>query len=438
MISWTAALGILIGGCILIVLAGLPVAAAFLTIDLLGAYLFFGGEGGLRQLVMSIRNNLASFTLVSIPLFILMGELMFHTRLGTRAIEAVEIWIGRVPGRLSLVSVFGGALFSTVSGSSVATTAFLGSQLLPEMEQRGYKPQMSVGPIIGSGGLAMMIPPSALAILLAALMNVSAAGLLIATIVPGVLMAVAYSLYIIVACLLRPDLAPPYDAPRPPMRKRLRLTFTGIVPIAAIVAAVILLIFLGIATPTESAAVGALVTIVIGIGTRTMSLKVLKRSLLGTVRLSVMMLAIIAVSMAFSQLLAFSGATAGLLRFITGFDLDPTVLVLAMIAILLLLGCFMDNLSMVMVAIPIFLPIVNALGLDPMWFAVILMISMGIANLTPPFGLLLFVIKGVAPPSITLRQIYAAAVPFVLCDLAVMLGVLAFPALATFLPALMR
>lgn len=438
MISWTAALGILIGGCILIVLAGLPVAAAFLTIDLVGAYLFFGGEGGLRQLVISIRNSLTSFTLVSIPLFILMGELMFHTRLGARAIEAVEIWIGRVPGRLSLVSVFGGALFSTVSGSSVATTAFLGSQLLPEMERRGYHPQMSVGPIIGSGGLAMMIPPSALAILLAALMNVSAAGLLIATIVPGVMMAIAYSVYIIVVCALRRDLAPAYDAPRRPLSERLRVTVTGILPIALIVFTVIFLIFFGVATPTESAAIGALVTMIMGLFSRTMTFSVLRASLIGTVRLSVMMLAIIAVSMAFSQLLAFSGATAGLLRFITGFELEPIVLVLAMIAILLLLGCFMDNLSMVMVAIPIFLPIITALGLDPMWFAVILMISMGIANLTPPFGLLLFVMKGVAPPSITLRQIYAAAMPFVLCDLVVMAAILVAPGLTTFLPMLMR
>lgn len=437
MMAWTTSLGLLFGLCVVLLLAGLPVAVGFLAADLVGAYLFFGGEAGLRQLVLNVEDSLTNFSLISIPLFILMGELMFHTRLGARAIETVEMWIGRLPGRLSLVSVFGGALFSTLSGSTVATTAFLGAQLLPEMKERGYKPLMSIGPLIGSGGLAMMIPPSALAILLAALMGISAGDLLIATILPGLLMAACYVIYIVGACSIRPDLAPAYEPEKKTLAEKLYITLTGAVPLVAIIFVVIGLIFLGVATPSESAALGALVTILLGIVTRRMSFAVLKASLVGTVRLSTMMLIIIAASTAFGQILAFSGATAGLLGFITGFGFEPWVMVVVMQLILLVLGCFMDNLSMVMIALPIFLPLIKAAGLDPMWFAVVLMINMDLANLTPPFGLLLLVMKGVAPPEVTMRQIYAAAFPFVVCDLLVMGAVIGFPWIATYLPSLM-
>lgn len=437
MTAWAISLFVLVGLAVALLLSGLPVAVAFLSVDIFGAYWFFGGGAGLRQLVQNIEDSLTSFNLVSIPLFILMGEFMFHTRMGARAIEIVEMWFGRIPGRLSLVSVFGGAVFSTLSGSSVATTAFLGSQLLPEMRSRGYKPLMSVGPLIGSGGLAMMIPPSALAILLAALMSVSAGDLLIATILPGVLMAICYVVYIVAACTIRPDLAPAYEPDRKSLAEKLSITFAGVVPLLAIVFVVVGLIFLGVATPSESAALGALATALLGLATRRMDFAVLKAAIMGTMRLSTMMMIIIAASVTFGQILAFSGATSGLLGYITAFDLEPWMMVIIMQLILLVLGCFMDNLSMVMIAIPIFLPLINAAGLDPMWFAVVLMINMDLANLTPPFGLLLLVMRGVAPPDISMRQIYQAAFPFVICDLVVMGAVIGFPEIATFLPSLM-
>ena len=436
--TWVASLILLIGGSITLVMIGLPVAVSFLLVNIVGAFTFFGGEGGMRQLVMNIEDSLSNFGLVSIPLFILMGELMFHMKLGQRAISAVEIWIGRVPGRLSLVSVFGGAMFSTVSGSSVATTAFLGAQLLPEMQERKYHPMMSVGPIIGSGSLAMMIPPSALAILLAALMNISAGGLLIATIIPGLLMALFYAVYLIGACVMFPHLAPRYEAVQPPLSEKLKITASGLLPILAILFMVVGLIFLGYASPTESAALGAITSAVLGWSSGNMTWAAIRTSIEGTVKLSVMMLIIIGVSIAFSQILAFSGATAGLLNFITQFNLPPIALILVMMLILLVLGCFMDNLSMVMVAIPIFLPLVHAMGLDPIWFAVLLMINMDIANLTPPFGLLLFVMRGVAPPEITLKHIYAAAVPFVIIDLIILGMIIGFPELTSWLPSMMR
>ncbi|MBW7851360.1 MAG: TRAP transporter large permease subunit [Rhodospirillales bacterium] len=436
--EWWWSLSLLLGTTLALVFAGMPVALAFLLTDVVGALLFFGGLPGLKQLASNLEESLTTFSLLPVPLFILMGELMFHSQMGAKAIDAVEAWIGRVPGRLALVSVFSGTLFSTVSGSSVATTAFLGSQLLPEMERRGYSRVLSMGSIMGSGGLAMMIPPSAIAILLAALANVSAGGLLIAGILPGILMAICYVVYIVGITTLKPELAPPY-APQPvPLAEKLRASLTQVAPLAVIIFLVVGLIFFGVATPSESAALGALGTAALAAVMGRMNWDVMKRSLMGATRLSAMMFLIIAASMLFSQILAFSGSTAGLMELTGGLDLHPLVIVLIMQLILLVLGSFMDNLSMVMIAMPIFLPLIQGMQLDPMWFCLLIMINMDLANLTPPFGLLLFVMKGVAPVGTTMRQIYLAGLPFVACDLIVMGAVMLFPSLALWLPSLMR
>lgn len=436
--EWWWSLSLLLGTTLMLVFAGMPVAIAFLLTDVVGALLFFGGLPGLKQLASNLEESLTTFSLLPVPLFILMGELMFHSRMGAKAIDAVEAWIGRVPGRLALVSVFSGALFSTVSGSSVATTAFLGSQLLPEMERRGYNRMLSIGSIMGSGGLAMMIPPSAIAILLAALANVSAGGLLIAGILPGVLMAICYAVYIVGVTLAKPHLAPAYVPERVPLAAKLRASLTQVAPLALIIFLVIGLIFFGVATPSESAALGVVGTAVLAAAMGRMDRDVLKRSLMGATRLSAMMFLIIAASMLFSQILAFSGASAGLMELATGVHLHPLVMVLIMQLVLVVLGAFMDNLSMVMIAMPIFLPLVHGMHLDPMWFCLLVMINMDLANLTPPFGLLLFVMKGVAPVDTTMRQIYLAGLPFVACDLVVMGAVMLFPPLALWLPSLMR
>lgn len=436
--DWWWSLSLLLGSTLFLVFAGMPVAMAFLLTDVVGALLFFGGIPGLKQLASNLEESLTTFSLLPVPLFILMGELMFHSQMGAKAIDAVEAWIGRVPGRLALVSVFSGTLFSTVSGSSVATTAFLGSQLLPEMERRGYSRVLSIGSIMGSGGLAMMIPPSAIAILLAALANVSAGGLLIAGILPGILMAFCYVVYIVGITSAKPHLAPRYAPDPMPLAAKLRATLMQVAPLAVIIFLVVGLIFFGIATPSESAALGALGTAVLAAAMGRMNLDVVKRSLMGATRLSAMMFLIIAASMVFSQILAFSGATAGLMELANAVDLPPLVLVLLMQLILIVLGSFMDNLSMVMIALPIFLPLIHGMHLDPMWFCLLIMINMDLANLTPPFGLLLFVMKGVAPAGTTMRQIYLAGLPFVACDLIVMGAVMLFPALALWLPSLMR
>ncbi|MBN2125960.1 MAG: TRAP transporter large permease subunit [Deltaproteobacteria bacterium] len=436
--EWWEALGTLLGTMTVLMLSGMPVAVSFLLVDILGAFLFLGGEQGIVQLILNMEESLTSFALLPVPLFVFMGEVMFHSKLGFKAIDVLDHWIGRIPGRLSLLAVIGGTVFSTMSGSTLATTAILGSLLVPDMERRGYHKSMSIGPVMGSGGLSMLIPPSALAILLAALNQISIGGLLIAGILPGILIAFCYASYVVVRALLQPHLAPPFEVPEIPLRTKIRETMIHVAPLGLIIFLVIGLIFLGVATPSESAALGALGILVLAALYGKMNLDILKKSILGSVRITSMMFVIIVGSMTFSQIMAFSGASAGLIQVVTSLDLPPMMVLMSMQVMLLFLGCFMDNLSMVMVAIPIFLPIVQALHFDTLWFSLIMLINMEMANTTPPFGLLLFVMKGVAPPDTTMAHIYKAGIPFLLCDAFVMALVMIFPQLALFLPGLMK
>jgi tripartite ATP-independent transporter DctM subunit len=363
---------------------------------------------------------------------------MFHSKLGFKAIDVTDQWIGKIPGRLSLLSIIGGAIFSTMSGSTIATTSILGSLLVPEMEKKGYHKTMALGPIMGSGGLSMLIPPSAMAILLASINKISVGGLLIAGILPGCLMALFYAAYVVIRCRLQPHLAPPYDQAPIPLFDKIKLTLIHIFPIGLIIFLVIGLIFLGIATPSEAAAMGSLGTIVMAKLYGKMDVAMMKICMMGTIKITSMMFMIIAGSMIFSQILAFSGASAGIIEMVTGLDLPPFMVLISMQCVLLFLGCFMDNLSMVMIASPIFLPVVTALHFDPLWFALIMLINMEMANTTPPFGLLLFVMKGVAPKDTTMVDVYKAGIPFLLCDATVMGLVMIFPQIALYLPALMK
>jgi tripartite ATP-independent transporter DctM subunit len=436
--EWWQALMLLLGTMVILMLCGMPVAVSFLLVDIIGAFLFLGGQPGITQLILNMEESLTSFALLPVPLFVLMGEVMFHSQLGFKAIDVIDQWIGRIPGRLSLLAVIGGAVFSTMSGSTLATTAVLGSMLVPDMQRRGYKKTMSIGPVMGSGGLSMLIPPSALAILLAALNQISVGGLLIAGILPGCLIALCYGGYVVIRCWLQPQLAPPFDVPHISLKAKMKGTLIHVVPLGFIIFLAIGLIFLGVATPSEAAALGALGIILLSAAYRRLDLSILKKSIIGTVRISSMMFMIIVGSMTFSQIMAFSGASAGLIRIVTELDLPPIMVLIAMQVLLIFLGCFMDNLSMVMIAIPIYLPIVNALHFDTLWFSLIMLINMEMANTTPPFGLLLFVMKGVAPPDTTMGEIYKAGVPFLLCDAFVMILVMVFPPIALYLPGLMN
>jgi tripartite ATP-independent transporter DctM subunit len=438
-VIWSTALILMLGTLTGLLMIGLPVAFAFIGIDLLGAQIFLGGSAGLDQMVRNTFAALSSFTLAPIPLFLLMGEILFHTDVAFQAISAIDRLIARVPGRLSIVSIVGGTVFSSLSGSTIANTAVLGSALLPDMLKRGYQPSIAMGPIMATGSIAMLIPPSALAVLLGSLAGISIAKLLIAGIVPGIMMSIIFLTYIIGRCAHNPALAPVDEAHRGlTPRQRWIPFFIYVVPLFGIFMIVVGSILAGWATPTESAALGSVAAIVAAIAYRKFTWAGFYKSIMETAKISVMILFIIGASVTFAQILAFSGATDGLLALIKEFGADRMVLVVAMISILLFLGCFVDQVSMVMITLPFFIPLAHTVNIDLVWFGVLMLIAMEISFTTPPFGLLIFVMKGVAPKSITLKEVYLAALPFIVLEVMVLSLLIAFPSLATWLPAIVR
>ena len=434
--EWPVILLLMLGGLTGLLLLGLPVAFAFIAVNIVGAWFVLGGENGLIQMTRNAAVSITNFHLAPIPLFILMGEILFHTKVAYRAIDAIERVVTRVPGRMSLVTVFGGTVFSALSGSTIANTAMLGSTLLPDMLRRGYHPTMAMGPIMASGALAMLIPPSALAVLLGSLAGISIAGLLMAGIVPALILAALFCLYIIGRCLADPKLAPADDLPGLGLWERWRPFTIYVLPLSGLFAVVIGSLLSGAATPTESAALGCVAALIAAAAYRSLHWHGLVEAFAGTVKISVMILFIIAASQTFSQILAFSGATGGLIRLIGEFDLAPLAILLAMIVILLFLGCFVDQVSMLMVTVPIFVPLAKTVGIDSMVLGVVYLLTMEIGLLTPPFGLLLFVMRGVAPADITMRQIYAAVAPFVAIKIFVLGLVVLVPGIGTWMPSL--
>lgn len=419
-------------------MTGLPVAFCFMLINVVGMYVFLGGMAGLEQLSISIFTTLNTFILLPIVLFVLMGEVMFHSGIAPVLIATLDRWLGRLPGRLSLLAVAAGTLFSTLTGTSLASVAMLGSVLAPEMEKQGYKKSMSLGPILGSGGLAMMIPPSALAILCGAIGEISIGRILIAIIIPGLLMATIYAAYITIRCWFQPSIAPSYEVPPVPLLERLVTTLRYVVPQGIVIFLVIGVIFLGIATPSEAAATGAVGTVILALVYRRLDWAVAKKAITGTLSTTGMLLLIIAGATAFSQILAFSGASAGMGTLATGLPVAPITIVIAMQVVVLFLGGFMDVVSIMMITLPIFVPVILSLGFNPVWFAVIFLINIEVAGISPPFGLSLFVMKGVASTDTTMGDIYRAALPFCGLSLIAMALIIVFPTVALWLPGLMR
>jgi tripartite ATP-independent transporter DctM subunit len=436
--EWQIALIIILGAFLLLMATGLPIAFVFLLINLVGVFMLWGGEAGITQLLRSIRESVSNFNLVPIPLYILMGEIMFHSGVSTRMVDTVDKWIGKLPGRLSLVAVGGGTLFATLSGSGMASCAMLGSTLLPDMKRRGYQNPMSLGPIMGSAGLAIMIPPSSMGVLVATIGQFSVGKLLVAIVVPGLMMAITYAAYIIIRASLQPKLAPVYETPEIPLSDKLISTARYILPLAFIIFLVLGVIFLGIATPSESAALGCVGSFILAAFYKGgLSWEKVRKSFLGTVRVSVMVFLIISGANAFSQILSFTGATEGLVQAFMSIPGSPLIIVALMMIVVLIMGCFMECTSIMMITLPIFMPVILSLNLDPVWFGAMFLLNMEMAAISPPFGLTLFVMKGVAGHDTTMGEVYRAGIPFLGLNLVVMALMLFFPIVTQWLPSMM-
>lgn len=434
--TWLLLLALMFVVLLALFASGLPVAFAFMLINIAGFVVFVGGLDSLSLLIGSAFDSVASFPLVPIPLFILMGEILLRSGLAAITIDAVDHWVGRLPGRLAIVTTGAGAVFGAVSGSSMASTAVFAATLTPEMVRRGYKPPLSVGSVLAAGGLDVLIPPSALGVLLAVIAGVSVAKLLVASIIPGLILAAVYLLYFPLRVLIQPDLAPYSETAFVPLRVRIR-SLIQLLPLVLLMVVVTGFIFLGIATPSETAAMGAVSAALLAAAYGRLNMAVLRESLLVTAKVTAMVLLIIIGSKAYSQLLAISGVAAQLVEFATGLELLPILKVAAMMIVVLVLGCFIDQISIMLITVPIFMPIVLKMGLDPIWFSVCLLINLALAGITPPFGLQLFVMKGTRP-EFPMTEIYMAALPIVLIQILVIVFLMIFPPVVAWLPSLMQ
>ncbi|WP_353476412.1 TRAP transporter large permease (plasmid) [Salipiger sp. H15] len=436
--SWLEIIGLL-GGVLAILFAiGTPVALAFLGANLLGAWLFLGGGPGIEQLVRNASMSVNSFALAPIPLFVLMGELLFHCGLAYKAIEAIERLLYRLPARLGCVSVVGGTAFAALSGSSIANTALLGGTLSQEMLRRGYSTTLALGPVMAVGGIAVLIPPSTLAVMLGSLSGISITQLLIGGLLPGLLMAACFLLFVILTGHFRPQSAPrDASAGSYTLAERIVPFLRDVVPLFGIFIAVIGSMLAGIATPTEAAGLGAFAALIATALYRKLSWAALVTSLSETAKVSVSILFIIVASTTFSQILSFSGATSGMLALINSVNPTPMTLIVCMLLILLVLGCFIDQISMMMITLPIFMPLAHSAGIETVWLGLMMLVAIEMGMLTPPFGILLMVMQG-ASRSVPLVSIYKAAAPFILIEIGVLILMLLAPQLTLFLPALVR
>ena len=439
--EWYTA-GILMLGLVVVLMAlSIPVAFAFLIANVVGAMIFMGGISGIEQMINNATRSVSNFLLIPVPLFILMGELFFHCGIADRIFSTLDKVFGRVPGRLSYMAVAGGTIFAALSGSSISTTAMMGSSMVPEMTRRGYKKYMSMGPILGSGSLAILIPPSALVVLLGSLMGalipVDIGHLLIGGVLPGLILASLYAVLIFAQVKMDPEAAPQYSIDPTSFGTKILLTVVNILPLGLVFFCVVGLILVGIATPSESAAFGVVGVMVLAAGFRCLSWRVIRKAIEGTLVVTTMVFMILLASSTFSQIMAFSGASAGIVDWVTGFELPKMAMLLFMFAVLLFLGMFVDQISQMMLTIPIFVPLAVSLGFDPVWFGIIIVLALEISTTTPPFGLLLFVMMGVAPPGTTFSQVVYAGLPYIGCAFVLLALLIAVPDVVLFLPSLM-
>ena len=436
--EWYSAALLMCGLILLLMAFGFPVAIGFLITNIVGVFLFMGGERGVAQLVANGATSVNSFLLVPIPLFIMMGELFFRSGLSKRAFDALDKLFGNFKGRLSYITVAGGTVTAAMSGSSLASTAMLGSIMVPEGERRGYRSSFIVGPLLGAGGLAILIPPSILMVLLGSLARIDVGSLLLAGVVPGLLLAAFYVAAIFIMTKLDPEGVPEYVSEKIDFGRKIRIFAVDILPLSLVIVAVVGTIIGGIATPSESAAFGVLAVLVLMALYRCFNVQVLIKAVTESLRFSVMIFFVIVGASTFSQVFAYSGATYGLVDWATGFDISIYAMIAVIFLVLLVAGMFLDAISTMMLTIPILLPIVQDLGFNEVLFGVIMMISLEIGAVTPPLGLALYVMHSITGGSLSLSQIFLAGLPFLICSLLLVALIVAFPQLALFLPELAR
>lgn len=414
---------------------GLPVFAAFLLVNLLAVAVIMGPMG-YGMFVNSLYETTTTQSLVTIPLFILMGEILFRSNSVEVLFRSIDTLVGRVKGRQYVLSILLATVFSTLSGAAMGVAAMLGRSLLPGMVARGYDARLSAGTILAGASLAPLIPPSVLVIIIGTLAGVSIAGLLIAGILPGLMFAAIFLAYCFIRVWLNPSLAPdePDDGTRATLADK-GWALLRVVPFSIIILMVMGLILAGIATPTEAGAMGVIGSLITAAIYRNLSLKMIGESLVSSAKVAAMILFIMASSKLFSQLLAFTGGASAMTEWVVGLEQSRWVMLILLMLLPFVLCMFIDQIALMLIVIPIYLPIIEQLQFDPMWFWLLFLVNITVGGMTPPFGYTLFALKS-AWSDATLGKVFASAWPFVLLYVLGMVILALVPGLTTLLPSL--
>ncbi|WP_425093128.1 TRAP transporter large permease [Tropicimonas sp. S265A] len=422
----------LIGAMLVMLASGIWVALTLMVVGYLGISLFSSAPAG-AIMSTTIWAQSWSWALTALPLFIWMGEILYRTKLASNMFKGLAPWMNALPGRLLHVNVVSCGLFAAVSGSSAATTATIGRITIPELEKRDYDQKMIVGSLAGSATLGFLIPPSIILIVYGVAAEVSISRLFIAGILPGLMLMVLFMGYIMLWSLWNPDKTPAPER-RIPLFQRLRAT-AGLFPMLFLIIAVIGSIYAGIATPTEAAAVGVLGALMLSAVSGTLTWSSITESIAGATKTTCMITLILAGAAFLSVSMGFTGIPRALASWVGSFELSQFELLLALTLLFVVMGCFLDGISIVVLTASVIMPMVQAAGIDLIWFGIYLVVVIEMSQITPPVGINLFILQSMTKHD--LLAVAKMAFPFFLVLVLATLLLIIFPQIATYLPSLM-
>ncbi|MEE2900375.1 MAG: TRAP transporter large permease [Gemmatimonadota bacterium] len=418
----------------LLLLLGVPIAFSMALTGAVGIWILEGPGPALAHTLLIPWDEGRSFVFVTIPLFVLMGQLVFHTGLASDLYDGVRTWIGKIPGGMAITSVVACGAFGAVTGSSIATVATMGAIVMPEMRRYKYHPRLATGSLAASGTLGILIPPSLIFIFYGVMTETSIGALFIAGIMPGILTAVMFSAIILVRCMITPSLGPP--GPGATWKER-RTSAVGLMPILGLFLLVIGGIYGGIFTPTEAAGVGCAGVLVTAAFRRKLSRSAMSKALEETGLISAMIFAIIIGGYLVARFLAITGITEDLVSILVGMELGRVGFLVLLVLLYLVLGAMLDVFGMLVLTIPFLMPVVSELGISPIWFGVFAVVMAELALVTPPVGANVFVMRRTAP-EVPMGEIFMGVLPFVIGELVVIALLIAFPEIVLWLPGKMN
>ncbi len=424
---------VLIGALFLILGSGVWIGLTLSGVAWIGIQIFSQRAAG-DAMAVTIWGSSSGWTLTALPLFIWMGEILFRTRLSQDMFKGLAPWMQALPGRLLHTNVVGCAIFAAVSGSSAATCATIGKMTLPELARRGYPEDMTIGTLAGAGTLGLLIPPSIIMIVYGVAADVSISDLFIAGVIPGILLATLFSGYIIVWSLRHPDQIPPRDAPMTFIQK-IRES-ASLIPVVLLIVAVLGSIYAGIATATEAAGVGVVGALVLSTLQGSMNWPTFREALMGATRLYCMIAMILAGAAFLTLAMGYIGLPRHLAEWIGGLGLSQFGLIMALMVFFIILGCFLDGISVVVLTMGVLMPTVLAAGIDPIWFGIFIVLVVEMAQITPPVGFNLFVLQGMTGKE--LPYIARVALPMFFLMVAAVLLIYFVPSIVTWLPLQMK